>query len=64
MRYADDFILTGTSKEILEKEVKPLVADFLRTRGLELSAEKTTITPIEEDLTFWDTMSGNTMGNI
>jgi len=44
VRYADDFIITGSSQELLEKEVKPLVEGFLAERGLELSAEKTLIT--------------------
>ncbi len=52
IRYADDFIITGTSKEFLEKEVKPLVEQFLRERGLQLSPEKTVITPIEEGFDF------------
>ena len=30
VRYADDFIITGYSKELLENEVKPLVVDFLK----------------------------------
>ena len=30
VRYADDFIITGSSKELLENEVKPLVESFLR----------------------------------
>ncbi len=42
VRYADDFIITGSSKKLLEEEVKPLVESFLKERGLELSAEKTT----------------------
>src|SRR5438309_2019395 len=46
VRFADDFIITGSSKEVLEKEVKPLVEVFMRERGLELSAEKTLITQI------------------
>jgi RNA-directed DNA polymerase len=33
VRYADDFIITGTSKVLLEYEVKPLVAQFLSERG-------------------------------
>src|SRR5262249_61497401 len=41
VRYADDFIITGTSKVLLEYEVKPLVEHFLSERGLELSHEKT-----------------------
>ncbi len=48
IRYADDFIITGKSKELLEQEVKPLVEQFMRERGLQLSPEKTVITHIEE----------------
>jgi RNA-directed DNA polymerase len=46
VRFADDFIITGASREVLEDEVKPLVETFLRERGLSLSAEKTVITHI------------------
>ena len=52
VRFADDFIVTGDSKQLLEKEVKPLVEQFLRERGLELSPEKTVITHIEEGFDF------------
>jgi RNA-directed DNA polymerase len=52
VRYADDFIITGTSKELLENEVKPLVEQFLGERGLQLSEEKTVITPIEKGFDF------------
>ena len=52
IRYADDFIVTGKTKELLDEEVKPLVESFLRERGLELSAEKTKITHIEEGFDF------------
>ena len=38
--------LTGSSKELLEKEIKPLVEQFMKERGLELSQEKTHITHI------------------
>ncbi len=44
VRHADDFIISGTSKALLEHEVQPLVAHFLSERGLELSHEKTKIT--------------------
>ncbi|WP_340080914.1 reverse transcriptase domain-containing protein, partial [Streptococcus agalactiae] len=37
VRYADDFIVTGVSKELLENEVKPVIIEFLKERGLELS---------------------------
>jgi RNA-directed DNA polymerase len=52
IRYADDFIITGISKEVLETEVKPLVTAFLQGRGLELSEEKTSITHIEDGFDF------------
>lgn len=52
IRYADDFILTGKSKEVLEDEVKPMVEVFMRERGLELSPEKTVITHIDEGFDF------------
>jgi RNA-directed DNA polymerase len=52
VRYADDFIITGPSREVLENEVRPLVEQFLRERGLELSAEKTRITHIDEGFDF------------
>src|SRR5262249_2717652 len=52
VRYADDFIITGTSRVLLEYEVKPLVAQFLAERGLELSHEKTRITHIDDGFDF------------
>ncbi len=52
VRYADDFIITGNSKELLEREVKPRVEAFLAERGLELSQEKTKITHISEGFDF------------
>lgn len=52
IRYADDFIITGDSKEQLEKEVRPLVEQFLKERGLTLSPEKTCVTHINDGLDF------------
>lgn len=52
VRYADDFIITGDSRELLENEVRPLVEEFLRERGLMLSTDKTRITHIEEGFDF------------
>ncbi|MGH9914763.1 MAG: group II intron reverse transcriptase/maturase, partial [Pyrinomonadaceae bacterium] len=52
VRYADDFIITGRSKEILENEAKPLVANFLKERGLQLSEKKTRITHVTEGFDF------------
>lgn len=51
VRYADDFIVTGRTKETLE-EIKPVVMDFLAERGLELSEEKTLITHIDDGFDF------------
>jgi len=52
VRYADDFIITGSSKELLENTIKPAVEKFLEERGLTLSQEKTKITHIEEGFDF------------
>jgi len=52
VKYADDFIITGASRELLEEKVKPAVDAFLRERGLELSPEKTRITHIEVGFDF------------
>jgi len=50
--YADDFIITGTTREVLENKVKPVVETFLRERGLTLSQEKTKLTHIDEGFDF------------
>lgn len=54
VRYADDFIVTSATKEIAE-EAKELIREFLQTRGLELSEEKTKITHINDgfDMLGW-----------
>jgi hypothetical protein len=52
IRYADDFIVTGKSKRILETMVKPAIEKFLAKRGLTLSEEKTAITHIRDGFTF------------
>jgi RNA-directed DNA polymerase len=52
VRYADDFIITGSSKELLETKIKPLVEQYMQERGLELSQEKTVITHIEDGFDF------------
>ena len=52
VRYADDFLITGTSKALLRDQVQPLVAHFLKERGLELSHEKTQITHVEDGFDF------------
>lgn len=54
VRYADDFIVTAATKEIAE-EAKEIIRDFLCTRGLELSEEKTFITHVDDgfDMLGW-----------
>jgi len=52
IRYADDFIITGRTKELLEGEIKPLVEQFLQVRGLALSPAKTVITHVEKGFDF------------
>ena len=52
VRYADDFIVTGDSKEILRDKVKPLIAEFLAERGLTLSGEKTLVTHADDGFDF------------
>ncbi len=50
--YADDFIITGATEEVLENTVKPIVESFLSERGLILSKEKTKITHINKGFDF------------
>jgi RNA-directed DNA polymerase len=50
--YADDFVITAKSRELLEEEVLPLVRTFLAERGLTLSTEKTVITHIDDGFDF------------
>jgi RNA-directed DNA polymerase len=50
--YADDFVITGATKEILEQKVKPAIVEFLKIRGLELSQEETIITHINQGFDF------------
>ena len=51
-RYADDIVITGASKEMLEDEVKPVLEKFLAERGLKLSATKTNVVHISEGFDF------------
>ena len=52
IRYADDFIITASSRETLRNEVIPLVEDFLKVRGLTLSKDKSKITHINDGFDF------------
>lgn len=50
--YCDDFVITGSTKEVLENEVIPLVKNFLAERGLQLSLDKSRITNISQGFDF------------
>jgi RNA-directed DNA polymerase len=52
VRYADDFIVTASTPEILRDKVKPAVNAFLAERGLALSEEKTHITHVNTGFDF------------
>jgi RNA-directed DNA polymerase len=52
VRYADDFVITGRDRSLLETKVRPLVETFLQERGLTLSPEKTVVTHISEGVDF------------
>ena len=51
VRYADDFIVTAKDRESLET-AQNLIQAWMSTRGLELSAEKTVITSMEDGFDF------------
>ncbi len=50
-RYADVFIVTANSKEVLE-EIKYVVEEFMNERGLKLSEEKAVIASIKDGFDF------------
>ena len=52
IRFADDFIVTANSEELLKNEIKPSLEAFLNVRGLRLSDEKTIVTHIQQGFTF------------
>lgn len=52
IRYADDFVITGNSPELLETEVRPWIEAFLAQRGLRLSPEKTRVVNMDEGFDF------------
>lgn len=52
IRYADDFVVTGISKEVLDTQVRPWIEAFLALRGLRLSPEKTRVTHIDDGFDF------------
>ena len=52
IRYADDFIITGETRELLQEKVKPCIEEFLNIRGLAMSVDKTVITHIDDGFDF------------
>src|SRR5205823_12437658 len=52
VRWADDFIVTANSREVLEEVVLPRINAFLAELGVPLTTEKTVITPSRGALTF------------
>ena len=52
IRYADDFVVTAASKQILEQNIKAVIVEFLRERGLKLSEEETLIRHKAQGLNF------------
>jgi RNA-directed DNA polymerase len=52
VRYADDFVITGATPEVLSNEVRPLVERFLAARGLRLSPTKTVVTHVDMGFDF------------
>lgn len=52
IRYADDFVITGTTEGLLKDKVAFLVEKHMKERGLELSEEKTHITHISNGFDF------------
>jgi len=51
VRYADDFVITASSRERAE-EARAILIPFLAERGLELSEEKTLVTHIADGFNF------------
>lgn len=52
VRFADDFVVTAPSREVLEEYVAPRIVNFLRERGLTLNEVKTRIVHVTEGFDF------------
>jgi RNA-directed DNA polymerase len=52
VRWADDFIVTANSREVLEDTVLPSIHTFLAARGVRLSPHKTVITSLAQGFDF------------
>jgi RNA-directed DNA polymerase len=51
-RYADDFVITAPTRDVLETYARPRVEQFLQERGLALSEAKTRIVHSKEGFNF------------
>jgi RNA-directed DNA polymerase len=52
VRYADDFLVMSPSKRWLSREAQPCIEEFLKSRGMRLSLEKTTIIHLKQGIEF------------
>jgi RNA-directed DNA polymerase len=52
IRWADDFIVTANTREVLEQTVRPRIDAFLADRGVRLSPTITVITPLAPGFDF------------
>ena len=52
IRWADEFIVTANTRQVLEETILPRINAFLAERGVRLSTEKTVMTPITDGLDF------------
>jgi len=52
VRWADDFLVTATARQVLAETVLPRLHTFLAERGVQLSTEKTVITPLAQGFDF------------
>jgi len=50
-RYADDFVVTGATRRLVES-VRPGINEFLKRRGLELNLTKTKVVSLKEGINF------------
>jgi RNA-directed DNA polymerase len=52
IRYADDFVITAPTREVLETYARPRMVEFLQQRGLVLNEGKTRIIHLKEGFNF------------
>ena len=52
VRYADDFVVTCSDRNLLKQRIQPAIENFLAARGLSLSKEKTYLTHIDNGFDF------------